>query len=234
MTGGGARTDARDTSDDGHAASAPPAPEDDRAAGGTRGSRRRGTVVLAVLVVAVTLLVAAITAARDGTGATHQRVARPPRQAAPTATTVAVTTSTTPSAAPSTTGAPPGTTAAPTGGTLDINDLAVGDCFDAEADLSGLRRRGCGQAHQYELYAVSLLADGPYPGDAAVERAAERACLRAFGPYTGQNPVDGNRLTWYYAWPDRDLWRDGDRGVYCYLGADGRRLSGSARYQPQA
>jgi hypothetical protein len=121
-------------------------------------------------------------------------------------------------------GAPdPGTTSA------YIDELGIGDCFDDTSADDQVARRNCPEAHDGELVAIVSLPDGTYPGDQAIEKAADRACTPPFGTYVGKSR-DQSEL--YLAWwtPDQYTWDSGDRRVFCVAyGPGDQKLTGSVK-----
>jgi hypothetical protein len=105
-----------------------------------------------------------------------------------------------------------------TGGTLQIQDLRIGDCFnlkDETADsVSDVDAKPCAEAHRYELYHVASMSGGSYPAGAQLSGFAEQECGAAFATYVGTT-YDQSSLEVLYFTPTNDAWDDGDRSVQC-------------------
>lgn len=105
-----------------------------------------------------------------------------------------------------------------------ISDLSVGDCIDYEPGLFEddvaepvepfLQIVDCSGEHEEEVIALPVMPDGDFPGDAAVEREAQDACLAAFEPYVGAEYEDSiYDVTWFM--PSQETWQEGDRQILC-------------------
>jgi hypothetical protein len=115
--------------------------------------------------------------------------------------------------------------------TTTVADLAVGDCFD-DGNAEGVVRLPCTIAHDGEIIGIVTLREGPYPGDNAVDKAADRACTHEFTKYVGKS-VDDSELDLYYWPPNEDQWNDDDRVVVCdatYRGDAYAKLTGTIKH----
>jgi hypothetical protein len=76
-----------------------------------------------------------------------------------------------------------------TGGTLQVQDLRVGDCFnlkDEAADsVEDVDAKPCTESHKYELYHVAAMGEGDYPANDQLSGFAEQECVGAFTSYVG-------------------------------------------------
>ncbi|MEV5961796.1 DUF4190 domain-containing protein [Kribbella sp. NPDC051952] len=121
----------------------------------------------------------------------------------------------------------PGSTSS--GSAVDVDALAVGECFDDGDDEGEVVRRPCPQAHDGEIISNITLPEGPYPGDKNVVKAAKSGCAGDFAKYVG-NTMDKSELDLAWWTPDQDLWEDEDRLVICAAyGPPGEDLTGSVR-----
>jgi hypothetical protein len=121
----------------------------------------------------------------------------------------------------------PGSTSS--GSAVDVDALAVGECFDDGDDEGEVVRRPCPQAHDGEIISNITLPEGPYPGDKNVVKAAKSGCADDFAKYVG-NTMDKSELDLAWWTPDQDLWEDEDRLVICAAyGPPGEDLTGSVR-----
>jgi hypothetical protein len=117
-----------------------------------------------------------------------------------------------------------------------LEDLEVGDCFDAPSqaiELRGVDTTSCNEDHGFEVYAVigHPAPDGAsYPGRQAVQSFAGRACQARFEGFVGV-PLQSSRLKMQYLYPLEDDWRIRDvRSIACAAGpGDGSKLTGSVR-----
>lgn len=102
----------------------------------------------------------------------------------------------------------------------NVFSLAVGDCFDDEAgadeEITSVPMVDCDEPHDNEVYHVFDLEDAAdYPGDAAVQEAADEGCLDAFEPFVGTPYLD-SELEYFTITPTAQSWEDADdREVIC-------------------
>jgi hypothetical protein len=105
-----------------------------------------------------------------------------------------------------------------TGGTLQVQDLRIGACFnlkDEAADsVSDVDAKPCTEAHRYELYHVANMSEGDYPSDDQLSAFVEQECVGAFATYVGLS-YDTSTLDVVYFTPSSDAWKSGDRSVQC-------------------
>jgi hypothetical protein len=103
------------------------------------------------------------------------------------------------------------------GGTVQIDKLRVGDCYDAPGtgEISEVTGRPCGQSHEYELIAlIQDPAQGTYPADAAFQDFVGQSCVPVFESWVGQ-AIDNSSLDIAWVVPTKDGWDKGDRTVIC-------------------
>jgi hypothetical protein len=104
------------------------------------------------------------------------------------------------------------------GGTLAINELRVGDCFDPkdldaeEANEVNVKR--CDENHHFELMFAGAMEDGAYPTETQFEDFVGAACLPAFDAYVGL-AYEESRLEVYWYFPVEDAWGSGDHLIQC-------------------
>ncbi len=98
--------------------------------------------------------------------------------------------------------------------------LEPGDCFSTPAfalELEDVEMVNCGDRHTSEVFHVFDLVDGPWPGQASIDRSADRVCTYRFSSYVGisyQNSKYG--IGWLH--PTKDSWESAnDREVACIL-----------------
>lgn len=123
----------------------------------------------------------------------------------------------------------PAFTTQPGEDTLWITDLRVGECFDDAGEDGEVYPMDCAEDHDAEVYAGVVLPPGKYPGDRAVEAAAEKSCDREYLVYVG-TPVTKTSLEPSFWYPGREDWEGGDRSVTCVVyGPDGELLTGTVK-----
>jgi hypothetical protein len=122
----------------------------------------------------------------------------------------------------------------------EYRPVEVGECLPDGVDVIGIReadpaRVPCSEEHRYEVYArtrIDLGAD--WPGEAAVDAAADEACQEELADGAGidrEDPPPGVRIL--RVQPTEDSWtNDRDRSVECLLHLEpprkGRLAGGSA------
>ena len=111
----------------------------------------------------------------------------------------------------------------------DVFALRVGDCLDmVEGEqVETVPVVPCGDPHSDEVYHDFEMADGEFPGDEAVNTAAEEGCLAAFEPFIGL-PYEESTL--YVAWysPTEQSWNGfDDRVVSCVVSDPAGSVTGT-------
>jgi hypothetical protein len=101
--------------------------------------------------------------------------------------------------------------------------IQPGTCLD-EDDLP----IDCAAEHDAEVYALVSLPEGPWPGEEAVDAAADEACRSEFEAYVGA-AYDDSALYFLYYSPTQDGWATGDREVICLVFDPEGPLTGSVR-----
>ena len=104
-------------------------------------------------------------------------------------------------------------------GTLSIDELRAGDCFNAaDADeISEVDAVPCTEPHAYEVFAVATYeGDGSYPPDSSLPNIFNRSCAPEFEVYVGTSfeasEIHGSMIS-----PSEDSWGSGDRSFICLL-----------------
>ena len=146
-------------------------------------------------------------------------------EAAPTASQSAVPSPTTSTTSPSTSvtskAAVPAQSPKPTSKPRRVywEDLRAGMCIRTPQNSSGTSVTvvDCRSAHDEEVTARTTLA-GPkvWPGDVAMQTAAEARCRPAFGAYVGTS-FDDSRLEMDFITTDPDGWKSGDHRLICLV-----------------
>ena len=105
------------------------------------------------------------------------------------------------------------------GGTVSVDDLRPGDCFDSgeEIEISDVDGVPCTESHAYEVFAVGDYDAEVYPATRAQsDDAFASVCLGAFEEYVGL-PYASSELWASMITPSEEGWNDGDREFICYL-----------------
>ena len=104
------------------------------------------------------------------------------------------------------------------GGTLAVQDLQIGDCFDPKdidaEEADEVDARPCDETHQFELMAIGTMPDGSYPTDDEFETFVGNLCLPAFDEYVGM-VYEESRLDVFWYFPLEEGWAQGDHVVQC-------------------
>lgn len=104
-------------------------------------------------------------------------------------------------------------------GTLTIEDLRVGDCFNSveEGEINDVDAVPCDEPHAYEVYAIADSTASAYPAsDAQFEAAFFEICVPPFEDYVGIAYAESE--LWASAIiPTEDGWNAGDREFTCHL-----------------
>ncbi|MFG6503080.1 septum formation family protein [Microbacterium sp. P05] len=117
------------------------------------------------------------------------------------------------------------------GGTADVFTLRVGDCFDdtsADAkEISEVPAVPCDQPHDNEIYHEFTMPDGDFPGQEALDAAADEECAAEFDTFVGIAYAD-SVLDWAPFQPTEGSWTQlDDRVVQCIIYEYGVRVEGS-------
>jgi Septum formation len=123
------------------------------------------------------------------------------------------------------------------GGTLSIEEVRVGDCFDFAQDqeeVSEVDARRCDEPHAYEMFHVATWGgSSDYPSDDQMVSFVLDECLPAFERFVGL-AYETSELDFDYFVPLEAGWAAGDRVFQCALYDPGDRavttsLEGAAR-----
>jgi Septum formation len=122
-------------------------------------------------------------------------------------------------------------------GTVTVEDLRVGDCFNAgefsegeDAEVSDVDGVPCDAPHAFEVFAVADYDGSTYPAtQAQFEAAFDAVCVGPFEDYVGMAYADS--VLWASAiTPTEDGWNSGDREFICHLhNEDASPITGSQR-----
>ncbi len=117
-----------------------------------------------------------------------------------------------------------------------ILSLEVGECFDdwegsldAVQEVSDVPIVDCSEPHDNEVYSVSNMPAGPFPGDAAIQEWTIARCEENFDGYVGKADAE-SRLDFGALFPTQETWEDDDTEVICFLwDVEFLKLTGSMR-----
>lgn len=104
-------------------------------------------------------------------------------------------------------------------GTLHIEDLRVGDCFDFEDadEISDVEALPCSEPHGYELFHVATWSGrDAYPDEEALVDFVIDTCVPAFDEYVGV-AYEASVIDFVPFTPTEEGWDAGDRVIQCAL-----------------
>jgi hypothetical protein len=113
----------------------------------------------------------------------------------------------------------------------DVFSLEVGQCLDEPGEPTGVEAVdlvACDELHDFEVFALVDLPDGPYPGAEELADRARAACTDRFAAYVGVEEPS-SVLASAFLVPEESGWEDDDRQVVCLLYEPDRRLDTSMR-----
>ena len=98
-----------------------------------------------------------------------------------------------------------------------------GECFDAPGgSLEGMAydvdKVPCAGKHDGEVFANFRMDNGGYPGDAAINQAADDKCYTLQHTYAMDSWAVPDNVDIYYFTPTRQSWGLGDREISCLFG----------------
>lgn len=98
--------------------------------------------------------------------------------------------------------------------------ITVGDCLDAASlgeEVETVATIPCGEPHDSEIFAATLLPDGDYPGDDVVWEEAVDYCLPEFDRFVGV-AFEESELDVFPLYPTEGSWNlADDREVLCIV-----------------
>jgi len=104
-------------------------------------------------------------------------------------------------------------------GSVSIEDLRAGDCFDVgdEEEISQVDGIPCDEPHRYEVFAIADYDANTYPAsDDQLELAFQSVCTAPFEGYVGTPYLDSALFAWFIS-PTETGWNGGDHEFICYL-----------------
>jgi hypothetical protein len=114
----------------------------------------------------------------------------------------------------------------------DVFSIKVGDCLndgDASGEVSTVPIVECSEPHDSEAYDADNLDDGDFPGQDAIDQAAELLCGPSFETFIGLD-YEASIYDYSYYFPTEESWAAGDREVLCVAYADDQaKITGSLK-----
>ncbi|MEO5986879.1 MAG: septum formation family protein [Candidatus Limnocylindria bacterium] len=104
-------------------------------------------------------------------------------------------------------------------GSISVDDLRVGDCFNTATDdeIADVDAVPCNVAHEYEVFTLATYeGSGSYPSDSALPSIFAEVCQPAFEPYVAA-PYDSSEIYGSMISPSAESWDAGDRSFICVL-----------------
>lgn len=104
-----------------------------------------------------------------------------------------------------------------TEGTLDVFQIAVGDCMKEtdSTEVSDVPAVPCTEPHDLEAYHAYTIPAGDYPGEEAIDIEATAACSDALAEFIGM-PIDDSEIDFTTLYPTETGWTSADdREVIC-------------------
>ena len=103
-------------------------------------------------------------------------------------------------------------------GTLAVDDMRAGDCFNAgeEESISDVDGVPCTEAHEYQVFAVGDYEAASYPTDPELDTIFTSVCEGPFDGFVDMPYVD-SELYGQMITPSEETWADGDRSFICIL-----------------
>lgn len=115
---------------------------------------------------------------------------------------------------------------------INVNDLAVGDCWTGafEGEIDEVELIDCALPHQSEAFLAFDAPEGPYPAAADFAQLAFEQCAGdPFTEFIGAPYDPAAALQIYYYAPLEEGWDIGDREMLCYVAdVNGAVMEGSA------
>ena len=94
--------------------------------------------------------------------------------------------------------------------------MQVGQCIllPEEKTATTVETTNCTSEHDAEVFYMTSVDDGDFPGEAALNNAAEKVCISNFKDYVGSHYVTSTLdATWML--PTKDSWAQNDRSITC-------------------
>lgn len=101
----------------------------------------------------------------------------------------------------------------------DIFDVELGDCvgdFSDADEVTTITVVPCAEEHGQEVFAISEIDDGEFPGDDTFRARAQEDCVTTFGEFVGV-AWDNSELDYTWLQPTEESWEEGDRELVCLV-----------------
>jgi Septum formation len=106
-------------------------------------------------------------------------------------------------------------------GTVTATDVRVGDCLTEiprDTRVLTVQTIECEESHAGEVFAVLLMPEGDFPGQAAIDTYADK-CSPELASYSPAAMKDDS-IQMYVLYPTEETWAKGDRAVTCIATLD--------------
>ena len=113
--------------------------------------------------------------------------------------------------------------------TTDVFTVVVGDCLNddgATGEVTEVAIIDCETAHDSEAVKSVMMADGAFPGEAAVAAQAVTECTSAFTSFVGLD-YESSSLDFSYYSPTQESWASSDREILCLVVDPDRKTTGT-------
>ena len=103
-------------------------------------------------------------------------------------------------------------------GTLSLDDLRVGDCFNSgdETEITDVDGVPCAEPHEYQVFAIARHESPSLPTDTDMEVVFQQVCDGPFATFVGE-PYATSALWASMITPSQQSWDQGDRTYTCVL-----------------
>lgn len=101
----------------------------------------------------------------------------------------------------------------------DVYDIQVGDCvgdFGDADEVTDVSVGPCEEEHSQEVYLISEIPDGEFPGEEAFRAQAEDECVVEFETFVGV-AWEESELDYTWLQPTEESWGQDDRELVCLV-----------------
>lgn len=102
-----------------------------------------------------------------------------------------------------------------------VFELEVGDCLTSAAmssttEVQSVPKVDCSAPHTYEVYYEFEMTETTYPGQSAIDAAAEKCIDSPYETFVG-TAYNSSSLNVTYFYPTTESWAQGDREISCMI-----------------
>lgn len=114
---------------------------------------------------------------------------------------------------------------------MPITQVAVGQCFNTDAEYRLAFVVECAEPHRFEVVKGLELDAGAWPGDAAIQERVDAECPDAFAAYTGRDVATETEYLSQAFGPTEQSWTaENDHRIVCIAAtANGEPTTGSVK-----